>query len=207
MRCSVRRLSSRRLQPERAVSTGFEQQAARRLRAAADGGRLPAQSGGRTVRQHAHGGIRMKCKTLQVLGFIFAAAVGQCAYAQEHRPINVGIADGLPFSDGILAGNTLYIAGQEGEDESGQLVPGGIKGETKAALANVEKVLKAAGFEMKDIVSVTVYLADMRDYAAMNEVYRDVMPDPKPVRTTIQVAGLPINNSRIEITAIAVMQK
>jgi 2-iminobutanoate/2-iminopropanoate deaminase len=146
-------------------------------------------------------GFEMQRKTMQILGFIFAAVMGLCAHGQEHKPINVGSAHGLPFSDGILAGNTLYIAGQGGDDESGQVVPGGIAAETKVTLANVEKVLKAAGLGLKDIVSVTVYLADFKEFPAMNEVYKEVMPDPKPVRTTIQVAGL-FNNARIEITAI-----
>jgi len=148
----------------------------------------------------------MQRKTVQILGIIFSAAMALCAHGQEHKPINVGTARGLPFSDGMLAGNTLYIAGQGGDDESGQLVPGGIAAETKVTLANVEKVVKAAGLEMRDIVSVTVYLADFKEFAAMNKVYKDVMPDPKPVRTTIQVAGL-LNNARIEITAIAVKQR
>jgi 2-iminobutanoate/2-iminopropanoate deaminase len=150
--------------------------------------------------------FEMQRKTLQILGFIFAAVIGQCAHGQEHKAINVGSAHGLPFSDGMLAGHTLYIAGQGGDDESGQLVPGGIVAETKVTLANVEKVAKAAGFEMKDIVSVTVYLADFKDFAAMNKVYKDVMPDPKPARTTIQAAGL-LNNARIEIAAIAVKRR
>ena len=131
------------------------------------------------------------------------AAVGTSALSGFERRRS---AHGLPFSDGMLAGNTLYIAGQGGDDESGQLVPGGIVAETKVTLANLEKVAKAAGFEMKDIVSVTVYLADIKEFAAMNKVYKDVMPDPKPVRTTIQVAGL-VNNARIEITAIAVKRR
>lgn len=149
------------------------------------------------------GEFEMQRKTVQILGFFLAAFMVLCAHGQEHKTINVGSAHGLPFSDGILAGNTLYIAGQGGDDESGQLVPGGIAAETKVTLANVQKVLKAAGLEMKDIVSVTVYLADFKEFAAMNEVYKKAMPDPKPVRTTIQVAGL-LNNARIEITAIAV---
>ena len=148
----------------------------------------------------------MQRKSVQILGFIFAAVMALSAHGQEHKPINVGTAHGLPFSDGMLAGNTLYIAGQGGDDESGQPVPGGIAAETKVTLANVEKVVKAAGLEMKDIVSVTVYLADFKEFAAMNKVYKEMMPDPKPVRTTIQVAGL-LNNARIEITAIAVKRK
>jgi len=150
--------------------------------------------------------FEMQLKAVQIVGFIFAAVMVLCADGQEHKPINVGTAHGLPFSDAMLVENTLYIAGQGGDDASGKLVPGGIAAETKATLANVEKVAKAAGFEMKDIVSVTVYLADFKDFAAMNKVYKDVMPDPKPPRTTIQVAGL-LSNARIEITAIAAKRR
>jgi 2-iminobutanoate/2-iminopropanoate deaminase len=112
----------------------------------------------------------------------------------------------LPFSDGIVVGNTLYIAGTEGTDETNELKPGGIGPETQAALENIEKVVKQAGFEMADIVSVTVYLADIKEFPDMNKVYKSVMPDPKPTRATVQVAGL-VNNARIEISAIAVKSK
>src|SRR6202035_3560647 len=81
------------------------------------------------------------------------------SYGQEHKVVNLAPARGLPFSDGIVAGNTLYIAGQEGTDDAGKLAAGGIGPETTAALGNIEKVLKAAGFDLKDVVSVTVYLA------------------------------------------------
>jgi len=124
-------------------------------------------------------------------------------YAQERKAINLSPARGLPFSDAIVAGNTLYIAGQEGTDDSDKLVTGGIGPETKAALANIEKVAKAAGFEVKDIVSVTVYLADIHEFGDMNSVYKAFMPDPKPARATIQAAAL-VNNARVEISAIAV---
>lgn len=123
--------------------------------------------------------------------------------AQERKAINLSSARGLPFSDAIMVGNTLYIAGQEGTDDSGKLAAGGIAGETKAALANIEKVAKAAGFEVKDIVNVTVFLADIHEFGDMNGVYKTFMPDPKPARATVQVAAL-VNNARIEISAIAV---
>jgi 2-iminobutanoate/2-iminopropanoate deaminase len=125
--------------------------------------------------------------------------------AQNHA-IEPSNATGLPFSQGVVAGNTLYVAGQEGTDDKGKLVPGGIAAETKAALQNIEKTVKAAGFEMKDIVSVTVYLADVKEFGDMNLIYKSIMPDPKPARATIQAAGL-VNNARIEISAIAVKQK
>lgn len=112
---------------------------------------------------------------------------------------------GFPYSDGIVVGNTLYVAGQGGEDENGKLKPGGIGPETRATLENLTKVVKAAGFELKDVVSVTVYLADIREFEAMNKVYREFMPEPKPTRATVQVSRL-VANARIEISAIAVKQ-
>ena len=140
-----------------------------------------------------------------VIAVIVGAAV-QPGQAQERKAINLSPARGLPFSDGIVAGNTMYVAGQEGTDASDKLVAGGVGPETTAALANIEKVLKAAGYEMKDIVSVTVYLADIHEFPDMNKVYKSVMPDPKPARATIQAAAL-VNNARVEISAIAVKQK
>jgi 2-iminobutanoate/2-iminopropanoate deaminase len=134
------------------------------------------------------------------------ATISQRGYAQDHKAINLSPARGLPFNDGIVAGNTLYVAGQEGTDDSGKLASGGIGPETTAALENIQKVLKAAGFELKDVVNVTVFLADIHDFGDMNKVYKNVMPDPKPARATIQAAAL-VNNARVEISAIAVKQK
>jgi 2-iminobutanoate/2-iminopropanoate deaminase len=128
------------------------------------------------------------------------------SFAQSNRAINASGAKGLPFSEGMVAGNTLYVAGQEGTDENGKLVSGGIAAETKAALENIQKVVKTAGFDMKDIVSVTVYLADIKEFGDMNTVYKQIMPDPKPARATIQAAAL-VNNARIEVSAVAVKQK
>jgi 2-iminobutanoate/2-iminopropanoate deaminase len=149
-------------------------------------------------------------KIVQV--FIFALGVGltilstQFTHAQEHQAVNLSNAKGLPFSDGIVVGNTLYVAGQEGSDDSGKLVAGGIAAETTKALENIQKVIKAAGFDLKDIVTVTVYLADIHEFGDMNTVYKSFLPDPKPARATIQAAAL-VNNARIEISAIAVKQK
>ncbi|HEY1658380.1 MAG TPA: RidA family protein [Candidatus Sulfotelmatobacter sp.] len=148
----------------------------------------------------------LNCIFVAIVVVIVIATSTQYAEAQEHKAVNLGTATGLPFSDGIIAGNTLYIAGQQGTDSSGKLVSGGIGPETAATLGAIEKVVKAAGFEMKDIVSVTVYLADIHEFPEMNKVYKGVMPDPKPARATIQAAAL-VNNARIEISAIAVKQK
>jgi 2-iminobutanoate/2-iminopropanoate deaminase len=140
-----------------------------------------------------------------ILGlFILAASLG--CLGQERRVIKLPGTEGLPFSDGVIVGDTLYIAGQEGIDAKGKLVAGGLGPETQAALANIEKVAKNAGFELSDIVSVTVYLADIHQFPDMNKVYRSIMPDPKPARATVQVAAL-VNDARIEISAIAVKRK
>jgi 2-iminobutanoate/2-iminopropanoate deaminase len=153
----------------------------------------------------------MQFNSMRLFTVVFGLALlttypWQTLQAQERKAINLSSARGLPFSDGIIAGNTLYVAGQEGTDDAGKLAAGGIGPETKAALNNIEKVLKAAGFELKDVVSVTVYLADIHDFAEMNKVYKSVLPDPKPARATIQAAAL-VNDARIEISVIAVKQK
>jgi 2-iminobutanoate/2-iminopropanoate deaminase len=153
----------------------------------------------------------MQFKTIGFSGALFVLALAPVfvsvnACAQEHKAINLSPTRGLPFSDGVIAGNTLYVAGQEGTDESNKLIAGGIAAETKAALENIDKVLKAAGYEMKDVVSVTVYLADIHDFPEMNKVYKTILPDPKPARATIQAAAL-VNDARVEIAAIAVKQK
>ena len=137
--------------------------------------------------------------------FALGLIVTSNCYAEKHKHINLGDGKGLPFSDGVIAGKTLYVAGQEGSDEKGKLAAGGIAAETKAALENIQKVIKAAGFEMSDIVSVTVYLADIQEFGEMNKVYKEIMPDPKPARATIQAAAL-VNNARIEVSVIAVKQ-
>jgi 2-iminobutanoate/2-iminopropanoate deaminase len=141
-----------------------------------------------------------------LVAFVVLLAGSGRSVAQEKRVIKLPGTEALPFSDGVIAGDTLYVAGQEGTDDKGKLAAGGIAAEAQAALANIEKIVKSAGFEMKDIVSVTVYLADIHEFGDMNKVYKSVMPDPKPARATVQVAAL-VNNARIEISASAVKQK
>ena len=138
-----------------------------------------------------------------VFAVAFMLLSSVAAYAQQKRVIPG--PKGFPYSDGIVVGNTLYIAGQQGRDENDKLKAGGIGPETQAALEDLAKVVKAAGFELKDVVAVTVYLADIREFDDMNKVYRNFMPDPKPTRATVQVGGL-VDNARIEISAIAVKQ-
>jgi 2-iminobutanoate/2-iminopropanoate deaminase len=120
------------------------------------------------------------------------------AQAQERRVFNPpGAPTNLPFSNGIQIGNTLYIAGMQGTKSDS------IEAETRSTLANIKKVLDAAGFKPSDVVQVTVYLKDVNEFPKMNAAYREFFPDPKPTRTTVEVARL-VNDAHIEITCVAV---
>ncbi len=121
----------------------------------------------------------------------------------QHQAI--GFKKDMPFSEGYVAGKTLYVAGQQGPDAHGKVTGTDITLQTTNAIGAVEKVVKEAGFQMTDIVSVTVYVTDLNDVKPMNDVYKKLMPNPKPARATVQVAGL-IGGAKIEISAIAVKQ-
>ena len=109
-----------------------------------------------------------------------------------------------PYSQAVAAGETVFCAGQVGLDPaSGKLVPGGIAAETARVLANLAAVLAAAGLSLADVVKTTVFLVDLAEFAAMNEVYGRHFTPPYPARATVQVAGLPAG-ARVEIEAIAV---
>jgi len=110
---------------------------------------------------------------------------------------------GLPYSPGILVGDTLYLSGQLGRDPAtGMLVPGGIAAETRQALTNLREVLRAAGMDYGDVVSVTAFIADFADFPKFNEVYREIFATDPPARATVQVAGLNLG-ARVEIQMIA----
>ena len=115
----------------------------------------------------------------------------------------IDFTKGTSFSNGYVAGNTLYIAGQQGADSNRNVTGVDIRRQTTNAVAAVKQVADEAGFQMSDIVSVTVYVTDLNDVPTMNEVYNKLMPDPKPARAAVQVAGL-IGGAKIEISAIAV---
>ena len=141
----------------------------------------------------------MKPRIMFVIGLLAVCASAN-VFAQHQA---IGFKQGMPFSEGYVSGNTLYIAGQQGPDSHGKVTGTDITLQTTNAIAAVQKVVKQAGFQMTDVVSVTVYVTDLNDVEKMNDVYKKLMPDPKPARATVQVAGL-IGGARIEISAIAV---
>jgi 2-iminobutanoate/2-iminopropanoate deaminase len=96
-------------------------------------------------------------------------------------------------------------SGQVGLDPAtGALVPGGVKAETDRAIQNLTAVLLAGGANLGHVVKTTVFLADMSEFGAMNEVYAAAFPDPKPARSTVAVKGLP-RDARVEIEAWAIL--
>lgn len=131
------------------------------------------------------------------------AAAAQGKQDKQNRAIDFNPK--MPFSDGFVAGNTLYVAGQQGPDEHGKVTGTTIEFQTEHAIEAVQHVVEKAGFKMTDLVNVTVYVTDLDDVPKMNEVYKKLMPNPKPARATVKVAGL-IGDAKIEISAIAVKQ-
>jgi len=96
----------------------------------------------------------------------------------------------------------IFLSGQTPVDKDGRLVPGGIQEHTAQCIENLGKVLRAAGSTWEKVVKVNVYLKNMDDFGAMNEIYEKLLPTPKPARTCIQAAKLP-NDVDVEIEAIA----
>ena len=123
-------------------------------------------------------------------------------------PIETGATSGAPraigpYSQALRAGGFLFTAGQVGFDPAtGELVDGGIGEQTRQVLQNIRAILEAGGSGLAQVVKTTVFLVDMADFAAMNEVYADVFGTHRPARSTVAVAALP-RGARVEIEAVA----
>jgi 2-iminobutanoate/2-iminopropanoate deaminase len=108
-----------------------------------------------------------------------------------------------PFSAAVRAGDLLFLSGQVAlGPATGKLVSGDIGAQTEQIFANISAVLEAAGKSFDDVMKTTVYLADMKDFGAMNTVYARYFQTPYPARTTIQAAGLPLG-AGVEIEVVA----
>ncbi len=129
---------------------------------------------------------------------MFASA----APAQRRTIQPEGYNRGLPFTPGILVDDTLYVAGFSGEDPKTGAVPREFETEVKQVLDKIGVILKAADMQYSDVVSVQVYLTDMKLFERMNAVYRGYFPEPRPTRTIVGIAKL-IGKSKIEITVTA----
>lgn len=110
-----------------------------------------------------------------------------------------------PYNQAVVTGSLVYTSGQIPIDPgSGQMVTGDVRAQTEMVLRNLKAILEAAGSGMDRVVKTTVFLQDMNDFAAMNEVYAKAFPDKAsaPARSTIQVARLP-KDAKVEIEAVA----
>lgn len=113
-----------------------------------------------------------------------------------------GAASSLPFSEAVQVGRTLYLSGQVGADATMNLVPGGIAAETRQTMENIRRVLERHGLSLGNVVKCTVMMADMGEWAAMNEVYRGFFDGPLPTRSAFGTSGLALG-ARVEIECIA----
>lgn len=110
-----------------------------------------------------------------------------------------------PYSPALRVGDFLFLSGQIPLDPAtGQLVDGDIKAQTTRVLQNMGELLKAGGADFGNVVRTTIFLADMNDFATVNQIYASFFTEPYPARATVQVARLP-KDVRVEIDAIAIL--
>lgn len=109
-----------------------------------------------------------------------------------------------PYSRAIQAGNTIYTSGNIALDADGNLYIGDIKTETEIVMNNLNTILQAAGASFNNVVKASIFIADMNDFGAINEVYARYFTNDFPARETVQVARLP-KDARVEISVIAVV--
>ena len=120
------------------------------------------------------------------------------AVSSEFAPPAIG-----PYSQAIRAGSLLFLSGQIPLDPTtGTMIDGDITAQTHQVFANLKAVLEAAGATFDDVVKTTVYLADMNEFAIVNEIYGTYFSSPAPARATVQVARLP-KDCRVEIDLVA----
>ena len=137
---------------------------------------------------------------------VAATWLPSCTVERAHRVVRSEAAPAPigPYSQAVEARGTLYVAGQIGVDpRTGELADGGVEAQTRRVFASLEAVLEAAHYSPADVVQATVYLADLRDFEAMNAVYAEFFGSTRPARATVGVSALP-RGARVEIALIAV---
>ena len=154
------------------------------------------------------GVVGKRVLTAALLGVLSAACSGAGARApvvEFYDPPMLGTRK-LPFSEAVRVGNLLFLAGKIGRTPGTRaLAPGGIQGETKQTLENIREVLERRGSSMDRVVKCTVFLADISEWSAMNEVYVTFFPNNPPARSAMGVGGLALD-ARVEIECIAAVE-
>lgn len=135
---------------------------------------------------------------------LFAAAPPSSGAAEMKQVFqSPDLPPGLPFSAAVRAGDTIYVSGAIGHVRGEpRLIPGGIGPETEQAMTYIKETLERAGSSLDRVVKCTVFLVDIDDFGAMNEVYRTFFPEAPPARSTVAVAALALG-ARIEVECIA----
>jgi len=133
----------------------------------------------------------------------FLLLLAACSAPSEHLSAPGALG---PYSSGVVAGEEVFLSGKIGNEPGAmKLAPGGIKGETRQALENIKAAVERYGSTMDRVVKCTVFLADMAEWPAMNEVYVTFFPNNKPARSAVGATGLALN-ARVEIECIAAMK-
>lgn len=147
--------------------------------------------------------IRMSpsiCTILSVFLFSNAPTIRAAEIARFDDGPFAGM--GYPYSESARIGDLLFLAGQIGEDADGNLVPGGIKAEAEQMMLNIKAALARRGLAMEHVVKCTVFLADISEWGAFNEVYIKHFSQPYPARSALGASGLAVN-ARVEMECIA----
>jgi len=109
-----------------------------------------------------------------------------------------------PYSQAVVANGFAFVSGQIALQANGQMVEGGIREQTRQVLENIKALLAASGSSLRHVVTATVYVKDINEFAIMNEVYSEYFDDHPPTRSTVEVARLP-RDARVEISCIAIL--
>lgn len=142
---------------------------------------------------------RARHLTVALVGLALTA----CAGARPAEFLTTTVGPPRPFSPAVRANGFLYLSGQIGTDSTGAVVPGGIQAETRQTMENIGAVLRRSGSSFDRVVKCTVFIADMKEWGAMNEVYVTYFAaDKRPARSALGANGLALN-AKVEIECIA----
>ena len=147
--------------------------------------------------------IRLSATICTALAIVLFAGVSTIRAAEIAKYDEGPFAGkGYPFSESARVGDLLFLAGQIGEDGDGRLVPGGLEAEAEQMLLNIKAALARRGLGMEHVVKCTVFLADIAEWGAFNEVYKKHFSQPYPARSALGTSGLALN-ARVEMECIA----
>ena len=148
--------------------------------------------------------MKFVLKAIAIATFLLGQAVHAGEVDVEYHAVSPDMQ--LPFSEAVRVGHMLYLSGQLGYDsETAKLVEGGIAAETRKTLENIKAILEKHGSSMAEVVKCTVFLADIKEWAAMNEVYVTYFPSNPPARSALGSSGLALG-ARTEIECMATVK-